>query len=65
MTPDPTPRQEQILLLVGEGLSNKEIADRIGLGERTVKHHTDRLRAKLGVKKKRELIPIARAWEVK
>ncbi len=34
-----TPRQLQVLELMGEGLSNKEIAQRLGMAEGTVKIH--------------------------
>ncbi len=56
----PSARQYEIWDLIREGLTNKEIADRLGLGQRTVKHHTDTLRAKLGVKNKRQLIAMNR-----
>ena len=34
-----TPREEEVLRLVGQGLANKQIARRLGIGERTVKAH--------------------------
>lgn len=34
-----TPRQRQIAQFVGDGLSNKEIADRLNISDRTVKAH--------------------------
>jgi DNA-binding CsgD family transcriptional regulator len=49
-------RQQEIWELVRQGLTNAEIAERLGLKHRTVKHHTDALRNKLGVKHKRQLI---------
>jgi DNA-binding CsgD family transcriptional regulator len=51
-------RQYEIWDLVRQGLTNAEIAERLGLKHRTVKHHTDALRAKLGLRFKRELIAL-------
>ncbi len=59
-TGPPSPRQLEIWELVRQGLTNREIADRLGIGLRTVKHHTDTLRNKLGLKHKRELIALNR-----
>lgn len=44
-----TPRQIEILALVAEGLSNAEIADRLFLGESTVKWHVRKILRALGV----------------
>jgi len=54
-----TDRQQFTLSLIGEGLSTKEIAARLGVKERTAKAHVDLLRVKFGVKHKRNLVPIA------
>ncbi|MFJ4777948.1 response regulator [Streptomyces sp. NPDC088762] len=43
-----TPREREVLGLLGEGLSNKEIADRLHLGVTTVKTHVASLMAKTG-----------------
>ena len=42
-------REKEILTLVAEGLSNKHIALRLDLHEKTVKHHLTRIFAKLNV----------------
>ncbi|MFF3015581.1 response regulator [Streptomyces sp. NPDC057939] len=49
-TPAPaiTPREREVLGLLGVGLSNKEIADRLHLGVTTVKTHVASLMAKTG-----------------
>ncbi|RWM05328.1 MAG: response regulator transcription factor [Mesorhizobium sp.] len=56
--PDPlsqlTGREAEILKLVGEGLSNKEVAARLALQEKTVKHHMTRVLAKLNVRNRTE-----------
>lgn len=43
-----TPREQQVLGLLGQGLSNKEIGDRLHLGVTTVKTHVANLMAKTG-----------------
>ncbi|MGW0859081.1 response regulator [Streptomyces sp. NPDC002690] len=44
-----TPRERQILDLIGEGLTNREIAARLFLAEKTVKNRISAILAKLGV----------------
>jgi DNA-binding NarL/FixJ family response regulator len=45
--------QERVLLdLLGEGLTNKQIADRMFLAEKTVKNYVSRLLAKLGMQRR-------------
>lgn len=48
--PDPlTPREHEVLRLIGGGRSNREIARELGLAEKTVKAHVSGVLAKLGV----------------
>jgi DNA-binding NarL/FixJ family response regulator len=50
--PDPielTGREREVLLLVIEGLANKQIARRLGISERTVKGHLTNLFQRIGV----------------
>ena len=47
-------REAGILSLVAEGLSNKEVAKRLALQEKTVKHHMTRVFAKLNVRNRTE-----------
>ena len=45
-----TPREHTVLALLAEGLSNKAVAKRLDVGEKTVKTHVSSVLAKLGVK---------------
>ena len=44
-----TNREREVLVLVAEGLSNKEIADKLDVGVRTVETHRERIMRKLAV----------------
>jgi DNA-binding NarL/FixJ family response regulator len=44
-----TEREQEILDLIGEGLTNRQIADRMFLAEKTVKNYVSSLLAKLGL----------------
>jgi NarL family two-component system response regulator LiaR len=44
-----TPREREVLELIGRGLSNKRIALELGVSEKTVKTHVGHVLAKLGV----------------
>jgi two-component system, NarL family, response regulator LiaR len=46
---DLTARERDVLTLMVEGLANKQIAQRLGIGEKTIKTHVSRVLAKLGV----------------
>jgi DNA-binding NarL/FixJ family response regulator len=51
-----TPRELEVLALLGEGLPNKAIADRLGIAERTAKFHASAILAKLGAESRSEAI---------
>ena len=44
-----TPREREVLVLIGRGFANKRIALELGLAEKTVKTHVGHVLAKLGV----------------
>lgn len=46
---DLTPREQEVLGLVRQGLANKQIARRLGISERTVKAHLTSVFARIGV----------------
>jgi two-component system, NarL family, response regulator DevR len=50
--PGLTEREREILVLIGEGLTNRQIGRRLYLAEKTVKNHISRLLAKLGVERR-------------
>ncbi|MFI2235958.1 response regulator [Streptomyces chrestomyceticus] len=52
-------REREILALVGEGLTNREIGKRLYLAEKTVKNNISRLLAKLGVERRVQAAVIA------
>jgi two-component system nitrate/nitrite response regulator NarL len=56
-----TERERQILQLLGKGLSNQEIAGKLGLRENTVKHYLTPLLRKLGVRNRTEAALLARS----
>ena len=50
MATDPlTPREREVLALIGRGMANKVIARELSLSEKTVKAHVSNILAKLGV----------------
>jgi DNA-binding NarL/FixJ family response regulator len=56
-----TPRELEILGLIAQGLSNREIAGRLFLSENTVKTHSSRVLDKLGARRRTQAVQIARA----
>jgi DNA-binding NarL/FixJ family response regulator len=54
-----TVRQQEVLALIADGLTDAQIAGRLFLTTRTVNHHVAAILAKLGVSSRAEA---ARAW---
>ncbi|MFI6151341.1 response regulator [Kitasatospora sp. NPDC051170] len=57
--PQLTDREREVLALIGEGLTNRQIGERLYLAEKTVKNHISRLLAKLGVERRVQAAVIA------
>ena len=56
-----TERQREIVELIAAGCSNEEAAARLGISPRTAKAHSDVLRQKLGVSRRRQIPAAYRA----
>lgn len=59
---DLTPRELDILELVAEGLSNREIAGRLFLAEKTVKNYVSGILSKLGMQRRTQAALFANEW---
>ena len=55
-----TPRELEILALIAEGLSTREIAERIYVSENTVKTHSANLFTKLNARRRTQAVQIAK-----
>jgi two-component system, NarL family, response regulator DevR len=53
-----TPTERRVLELIGDGLSNREIGERLGLAEKTVKNHVTGLLSKMEFRRRTQ----AAAW---
>lgn len=56
---DLSPREREVLHLVVEGLTTKEIARRLGIGVKTAENHRSRILTKLGLRNSAELVRYA------
>ena len=54
-----TPREAEVLVLIAEGLSNQEIAERLVVSPATVKTHVNRVFAKAGVRDRAQAVAYA------
>jgi DNA-binding CsgD family transcriptional regulator len=55
-----TPRELEILSLIAEGLSNREIASRLFVSENTVKTHCSRAFDKLGARRRTQAVQLGK-----
>ncbi|MGC5615826.1 response regulator [Georgenia sp. Z1491] len=54
-TADLTPSERKVLELIGDGLSNREIGERLGVAEKTVKNHITSLLSKMGLQRRTQV----------
>jgi DNA-binding CsgD family transcriptional regulator len=59
-TPTLTPRQREVAALVAEGLTNREIGERLGIDERSAEGHLERIRLRLDLRSRAQVA----AWWV-
>jgi ATP/maltotriose-dependent transcriptional regulator MalT len=57
-----TPRELEILNLIAQGMSNREIADRLFVSENTVKTHSSRVFDKLGAKRRTQAVQMGKEF---
>ena len=53
--PEITSRQREVVALIAAGCSNEEVGEQLGISPRTAKAHSDALRQKLGVTRRRQI----------
>lgn len=57
--PPVTPREQEVLRLLAEGLPNRTVADRLGISTRTAQKHVENLFKKFNVHGRADLVSIA------
>lgn len=60
-----TPRDEQVLRLLVQGCSNKEIASQLNISPRTVKQHLRTLFLRAGIREGRKRVKLATAMYIR
>lgn len=56
-----TRREQQLIPFIGQGLTNKEIANHFSLSEQTVKNHLYRMKHKVGAEDRLDIVQLFRA----
>lgn len=51
-----TPREREVAALIARGYTDREVAEALRIGRRTAETHAANVRAKLGLRSRRELI---------
>lgn len=59
-----TPREVEVLALIAEGLSTREIAERAHVSENTVKTHSSRVFDKLGARRRTQAVQLAKQLRI-
>jgi len=59
---DLSPRHQQILSLMAQGLTYKEIGATLGLTERTIKYHVGELVQRLHLENRAQVLAYAKRW---
>jgi DNA-binding CsgD family transcriptional regulator len=57
-----TPREMEILGLIAQGMSNREIAEKLYVSENTVKTHSSRVLDKLGAKRRTQAVQLGKEF---
>lgn len=57
-------REYEVLQAISEGLSNKEIAEKLFVSESTIKTHVSKLLVKLNAKRRTQAIQIAKEFQI-
>jgi ATP/maltotriose-dependent transcriptional regulator MalT len=57
-----TPRELEILELIAQGLSNREMAEKLFVSENTVKTHCSRVFDKLGAKRRTQAVQLGKEF---
>jgi DNA-binding NarL/FixJ family response regulator len=53
-----TPRQQHVAQLIGEGLTNRQIGERLGISERTVDQHVHDVLVRLDKVSRQEIVAV-------
>lgn len=61
---DISKREYEVLQCISEGLSNKEIAEKLYLSESTIKTHVSNLLVKLNAKRRTQALQIAKGYNI-